>query len=87
MARIVVGEIQGYDVLYIPERDCLFCKNTVLPVSIAKEALKSSLDRYEVPDKNLVILLSNFTIDLGCLSTTRENCRNIIKNINKLKDE
>lgn len=32
--RYVVGEIQGYDVIYIPEKDIVFCKNTAIKLSV-----------------------------------------------------
>lgn len=32
--RYVVGEIQGYDVIYIPEKDIVFCKNTAIRLSV-----------------------------------------------------
>lgn len=86
MSQIIVGKIQEFDVIYIPERDCVFCKNTAIPVSVMKDALKSPMDRYEIPNKNLTILLSNDTITLGCLSTTRDNCKNISRKINQIKD-
>ena len=87
MKKIVVGEIQGHDVYYIPEKDYVFCKNTVLPLSIMVGALKSGADRVEVPEKNLVIKLSETTVDMGCLTTTRENLNKIKKTISKLKKD
>lgn len=86
MTKVTVGNIQGYDVLYIPEKDFVFCKNTVLPLFIMKDALRNGLDRVEVAEKNLVILFNENTVDMGCLSTTKENLRNIAKEINKFKN-
>lgn len=86
MEKIIVGEIQGYDVFYIPEKDYVFCKNTVLPLHIMLDALEGDVDRIEVPDKNLVIRIFNSTVDMGCLTTTKENLRNIKKAINKIKN-
>lgn len=86
MEKIVVGQIQGYDVLYMPEKNYVFCKNTVLPLQIMLDVLKNNTDRVEVPDKNLVIKISNSIIDMGCLSTTRDNLLDIKKTINKIKD-
>ena len=86
MSRIVVGQIQGYDVIYIPEKDYVFCKNTALPLRIMLDLLKDNIDRTELPDKNLVITLSGPNVDMGCLSTTKENLYSIKKTISKLKD-
>lgn len=87
MSRIVVGEIQGHDVIYIPEKDYVFCKNTVLPLRVMLDLLKDNTDRTEIPDKNLVITLSGNIIDMGCLSTTKENLYSIKKIISKLKED
>lgn len=81
MKQIVVGQIQGYDVLYLPEKNYVFCKNTVLPLQTMLEALKNNVDRVEVPDKNLVIKISERSVEMGCLSTTKENLYSIKKTI------
>lgn len=86
MKRIVVGEIQGYDVIYVPEKDYVFCKNTSLPLNIMLKVLEDKIDRIEVPEKNLVIKISETSVDMGCLSTTKDNLHSIKKTINKLKD-
>lgn len=85
MEKIVVGEIQGYEVIYTPEKDLVFCKNTALPLKIMLKALKGDTDRIEVPEKNLTIKISESTIDMGCLTSTKENLENIRKKISKLK--
>ena len=85
MERIVVGEIQGYDVIYVPEKDFVFCKNTTLPLKIMLKALKGDIDRIEVPEKNLTIKIFESTIDMGCLTSTKENLESIRKKISKLK--
>lgn len=86
MKRVIVGNIQGYDVVYSLEVDYVFCKNTALPLCVMKDALKNNLDRVEIPEKNLVILFNGNIVDMGCLSTTRENLRNIAKEINIFKN-
>lgn len=86
MKKIVVGDIQGHDVLYIPEKEYVFCKNTVLPLQLMLNVLKGTTDRVEVPEKNLVIKVEGTNVDMGCLSTTKENLHNIRKTISKLKD-
>ena len=86
MERVIVGNIQGYDVVYSPEVDYVFCKNTALPLCIMKDTLRNNLDRVEITKKNLAILFNENTVDMGCLSTTKENLYNIAKEINKFKD-
>lgn len=79
--RVVVGNIQGYDVIYIPEKDILFCKNTAVPHNLLKEAVYGGLERYTIPQKNLVIRKNNGIIEFGCLITTTENAKEILANI------
>lgn len=80
-----VGEIQGYDVLYIPEKDIVFCKNTTIKVSILDNIVKDSKDIGEIPEKNLTIIKDNDTFTFGCLTTTRSNYNTIKREINRLK--
>ena len=82
---IKVGEIGIHDVIYIPEKDIVFCKNTTIKYPIIRKIIKSSLERTEVPEKELVIIKDNNTIHLGCLTTTLENCENISREIRKHK--
>lgn len=78
----VIGNIQGYDVIYIPDKKLLFCKNTVVPLALLKEAVYGSLDRYSIPQKNLVIRKDNSIIEFGCLRTTIEYAKKILAGIN-----
>lgn len=78
-----VGEIQGYDVIYIPEKDVIFCKNTVVKYSVIRKIVKGSSSRDEIPEKELVITKDNSTIHFGCLTTTISNCNEIAKNVAK----
>ena len=85
MEQIVVGEIEGYDVLYIPERDIVFCKNTTIPYKVLKRILfEDTVDRVELK-KDLMFYSNKNNISLGCLTTTLENCKLINKNIKKHK--
>lgn len=82
---IKVGEIQGYDVLYIPEKDMVFCKNTAVKLSILDRIVKDSKDIGEIPEKNLTIIKDNGTLTFGCLTTTHDAYKQMKKEINKLK--
>lgn len=82
--RVKIGEIQGYDVLYIPEKDVVFCKNTAVKVSVLDRIVKSSMDVGEIPEKNLAITKDNGTITFGCLTTTLDAYKQMKREINKL---
>ena len=79
--RQTVRNIQGYDVIYVPERRILFCKNTAVPYDLLKKAVYGDMDRYNIPQKNLVIRKSGEIIEFGCLTTTIENAKNILTSI------
>lgn len=83
----VVGTIEGYDVIYVEERNALFCKNTAVSFPVIERIVRSSLNREEIPEKDLVITKDNGTVSLGCLTTTMENCLNIRRSVYKLKNK
>lgn len=80
-----VGEIQGHDVIYIPSKDVIFCKNTSVKFSVIEKIIRSNLERSEIPEKNLTIIKDNGIVSLGCLTTTMTNCLNIRKRVKKQK--
>ena len=80
-----VGEIQGHDVIYIPSKDVIFCKNTAVKFSVIEEIIRSNLERSEIPEKNLTIIKDNGIVSLGCLTTSMTNCLNIRKRVKKQK--
>jgi hypothetical protein len=87
MSREIVGEIQGYDVIYVPEKDVVFCKNTTCKYEhIEKALLKSPLQRNNVEDK-LPTFKNNGVIEIGCLVTTESNILLINNNIKRIKNE
>ena len=82
----VVGTIENFDVIYIPEKDTIFCKNTALKYPLIERIItRSETERNEIPEKNLIITKMNNVVTLGCLTTTLENCLSIKRNINKIK--
>lgn len=85
MLEIEVGKIEGYPVLYLPERDLVFCKNTVLPFKKMQSILHSSRSKHEIPEKQLSITKLDSTVTLGCLITPEYNLRKIEKEICKWK--
>lgn len=80
-----VGEIQNYDVIYIPERNQIFCKNTAVNFPIIKRIIRGSTMRETIPEKDLTITKDMGIVTLGCLTTTMENCLDIMQKVNKLK--
>lgn len=79
--RKVIGNIQGYDVIYVPEKQILFCKNTAVPYNLLREAVYGNLERYNIPQKNLVVRKDSSIIEFGCLRTTIEHAKEILANI------
>lgn len=80
-----VGEIQNHDVIYIPERNQIFCKNTAVNYSLIERIVRGSTIRETIPEKDLTITKDMGIVTLGCLTTTMENCLAIRRNVNKLK--
>ena len=83
--RNIVGTIDGNDVIYVPEKDILFCKNTTVPYTLIRQLLKSDCDRESIPEKNLVITKDRRSVTLGCLNTTMSNIWDIDKQIKKIR--
>jgi hypothetical protein len=83
----IVGNIEGYDVIYIPEKDCIFCKNTLVPFQAIRKCLSKDIDRFEITEKQLSVRIYNTSIEFGCLTTSVENCKNIQRQVNKIKDD
>lgn len=84
MATHKVGEIQGYDVLYVPERNQIFCKNTAVNFSLIERIIRGSTIRESIPEKELTITKEGSVVTLGCLTTTMKNCLSIRQNVNKI---
>lgn len=80
-----VGEIQNYDVIYIPERNQIFCKNTAVNFPVIERVIRGSTMRETIPEKDLTITKNMGIVTLGCLTTTMENCLDIMRKVNKLK--
>lgn len=82
---IQVGEIQGYPVQYVQEKDMVFCKNTVCKVSDLEKAIFSSLSREYIEEKDLSIIKDQSVIYFGCLTTSMNNVLEIRRKIKQLK--
>lgn len=78
---VQVGEIEGWPVLYNPEKQRLFCKNTSISLDVIEEMLKSPLSRERNEEKNLTVIKMDNVVHLSCLTTTTDNISNIRKSI------
>ena len=86
MSEIIVGEIEEFDVIYVPEKDVLFCKNTTIPYKRIKKAVDSNIDKEELKS-NLTMYIDRGSVQLGCLTTTLENIKQIDLNIKKVRKQ
>ena len=87
MPNYVVGSIENYDVIYVSEKDILFCKNTTVAYDKMRAVLiEREYDRCEIKS-DLIASISNDMVTLGCLTTTLENCIEINKEIKKIKKD
>lgn len=85
---ITVGEIQGHPVMYVPEKDVIFCKNTTVHYNTIRAAIyKSKLDREDIENGKLTITKDNGIITLGCLVTTIDNISSIRDAILTIKNK
>lgn len=83
--KYVIGEIQGYDVIYIPSKDIVFCKNTAVKLSVLDRAVKDNALSSTIEEKDLTITKDNGTLHFGCLTTTLDNYQAMKRKISKLK--
>jgi hypothetical protein len=83
--QVKVGEIDGYDVIYVPEKDQVFCKNTAINFPTIERIVRGSLIMATIPEKKLVVTKEGNIVTLGCLTTTMNNCLSIRHNVNKFK--
>jgi hypothetical protein len=84
MSKHIVGNMEGNDIYYISEKDLVFCKNTIIPYSLAKEAFRSSLTRKQLKN-DLYYTTDGYNVTFGCLKTTKPEFKQFIKNIEKIK--
>ena len=86
MEKIEVGQIEEYPVLYLPEKDLLYCKKVVFPYKTLEEALiNSTLERIELKE-DFIITKKGGLVQLACLTTSISNIKLINKTIKKYKN-
>lgn len=81
----IVGQIENFDVIYIAEKDTIFCKNTALKYSVIKSIVLGSKWKSRIEDKDLDIEVDTARVRLGCLKTSMSNCRSIIEQTEQIK--
>lgn len=88
MPNFVVGSIEDHDVIYVSEKDILFCKNTSVPYNKMRGVLiDREYDRCEIKNDLIATISDTGMVSLGCLTTTLENCIEINKEIKKIKKD
>lgn len=83
----IVGYIENYPVIYVKDKDILFCKNTTVKYLIMKEIFYSGIDRHKIEEKSLTITKESQFVTFGCLVTDKNNCKTILTNIKKIRNE
>ena len=83
----IVGYIENYPVIYVKDRDILFCKNTTVKYPLIKQIFDSGEDKHRIEEKSLTITKEAHFVTLGCLVTDKANCKTILKNTKKIKNE
>ena len=83
---MIVGEIDGYPVVYNIKMDTVFCKNTKVSFRSLCQAINSSLDREQVDGKvDLYKHQSGYT--LGCFELTKEQVKILILKIKQCQKQ
>lgn len=65
----------------------MFCKNTTVKYPLIKQIFDSGEDKHRIEEKSLTITKEAHFVTLGCLVTDRANCKTILKNTKKIKNE
>ena len=87
MEKVIVGKVQAHDVYYLPERDLVFCKNTVIPYTKLKEVLLEDLvDKYTFKEDVIMTRAAESIIQFACLTTNIENIKEINNQIKKIRN-
>ena len=86
MNKHIIGSIEGHNVIYIEEKDIVFCKNTAMSYATLKRVFKNALTRQQLKE-DLYYTTDGFNITLGCLSTNKREYQEFIKNIEKIKTD
>lgn len=87
---MIVGQIEGNDVLYNESEDSIFCKNLKVLANDIIEAYESSRDRVIIPSTSESILIMRKFDErtrLGCFNLTKNESKELIKNIKDARNK
>ena len=82
--QIQVGYIEEYPVLYNPKKRHIFCKNTTVDFDLMYKIIFSNTASFRIESSQLSVVKLGNTVSLGCLSSSLDNVKNILKTIKKL---
>lgn len=87
---MIVGQIEGNDVIYDKSEDSIFCKNLKVYAKDIIEAFESSIDREIVPNTSetkLIMRKFSSRVRLGCFNLTIDESKKLIKNIKNARNK
>lgn len=84
--KVIVGSIEGYPVEYNPKKRHVFCKNTTINFDVIYNIIFSDTASYRIEASQLSVVKLGNTVSLGCLSSSLDNVKNILKTIKRLDE-
>lgn len=85
--QIHVGQIEEFPVLYNPIKRHIFCKNTTIDFDTIDRIIFSDMSSFRIESSQLSIVKLGNTVSLGCLSTSLDNVKTILKTIKRLNGQ
>ena len=77
---MIIGNIEGNDVIYSASEDMVYCKNIAVPAEKLIEGYEGGYDRYSLAT-NLVLRRNPFEVTMGCFKLTHDTSKQLIRNI------
>lgn len=81
---MIIGQIEGNEVLYNKSEDSILCKKLKVYAKDMIDAYESLCDRVVVPSTSkseLILRKFDERVRLGCFSLTIKECKTLIKSI------
>ena len=85
-SEVIVGQTNGFPVIYDRGKDTVFCKNTVVSREPLFQAFKSKFDRVNI-NNDLVLRRHAGGYTLACLELTFKEVKQLILNIKNVRNE
>lgn len=79
----IVGHIENYPVIYVKDRDILFCKNTTVKYPLIKQIFDSGEDKHRIEEKVINVIVGKLILMHSHLLYI---CTNIVEEDLKLKE-